>query len=559
MRAAVYARKSTEQVGRADEHKSVTRQIELAHAFAAVKGWTVVDVYSDDGVSGAEFARRPGLQSMLQAARCSAFSVLIVSEQKSLGRESFETNFLIKQLAQSGIEIVEYVHGRSLTPRTWIEKATSAILASADEAHREQTRERVHEAHLRLARQGAVVGGRCFGYRNITISKGIDAHGRPLRSHVERQIHDEEAAVVRRIFELAVSGVGFSKTAKLLNSEDAVCPRPQHARPAGWSPSTVREVLHRELYRGVLVWNRSRKRDDWGQKKQRRRPESEWERVEIPSLRIVSDDVWHAAHHRLANIRAHLRAAIPGGVARHRDVESVHLLAGFARCGCCGASFYPLSRDHGSSRAFFYGCSANHKRGKAVCANGHVMRKERIEDAVLAELVKAFRPAVVDAVLEGVLAAMVLEVTGPALDNARAELVSIEHEIARLIDALALGGDIPAAVAAVKARQARQQELQRVLAEATRIRPRINPRQVKHDARALLTHWRALLTTKHVQDGRQLLREALVGPIRFTPEQNGTLMYRFEGDVAMGRLLMGVASLAPFVASPAGFEPALPA
>lgn len=109
---------------------------------------------------------------MLQAARRSAFSVVIVSEQKSLGRESFETNFLIKQLAQSGIEIVEYVHGRSLTPRTWIEKATSAILASADEAHREQTRERVHEAHLRLARQGAVVGGKCFGYRNVTISKG---------------------------------------------------------------------------------------------------------------------------------------------------------------------------------------------------------------------------------------------------------------------------------------------------------------------------------------------------------------------------------------------------
>jgi hypothetical protein len=78
---------------------------------------------------------------------------------------------------------------------------------------------------------------------------------------------------------------------------------------------------------------------------------------------------------------------------------------------------------------------------------------------------------------------------------------------------------------------------------------------VKHDARALLTQWRELLTTKRVDDGRQLLREALVGPIRFTPEQNATLMYRFESDIAMGRLLKGVASLAPYVASPAGTAP----
>ena len=44
MIAAIYARKSTEQLGRADEHKSVTRQVEHARAFAATKGWTVADI-----------------------------------------------------------------------------------------------------------------------------------------------------------------------------------------------------------------------------------------------------------------------------------------------------------------------------------------------------------------------------------------------------------------------------------------------------------------------------------------------------------------------------------
>ena len=61
MIAAVYARKSTEQAGVADEQKSVTRQIDHARAYAVRKGWTVDDgfVFIDDGISGAEFTNRP--------------------------------------------------------------------------------------------------------------------------------------------------------------------------------------------------------------------------------------------------------------------------------------------------------------------------------------------------------------------------------------------------------------------------------------------------------------------------------------------------------------------
>jgi DNA invertase Pin-like site-specific DNA recombinase len=59
---AISARKSTDQSGVSDEQRSVARQIEHARAYAARKGWTVADehVYVDDGISGAEFANRPG-------------------------------------------------------------------------------------------------------------------------------------------------------------------------------------------------------------------------------------------------------------------------------------------------------------------------------------------------------------------------------------------------------------------------------------------------------------------------------------------------------------------
>ena len=64
--------------------------------------------------------------------------------------------------------------------------------------------------------------------------------------------------------------------------------------------------------------------------------------------------------------------------------------------------------------------------------------------------------------------------------------------------------------------------------------------------REYVSGWRALLT-KRVEDGRQLLREVLAGPLRFTPEGK---TYRFEGEAAIGRLVAGIVGLPTVVASP---------
>ena len=62
MITAIYARKSTDQSAVADDQKSVARQIARAREYAVRKGWTAPAefVFTDDGISGAEFDRRPG-------------------------------------------------------------------------------------------------------------------------------------------------------------------------------------------------------------------------------------------------------------------------------------------------------------------------------------------------------------------------------------------------------------------------------------------------------------------------------------------------------------------
>jgi hypothetical protein len=268
-------------------------------------------------------------------------------------------------------------------------------------------------------------------------------------------------------------------------------------------------------------------------------------------LRIVSEELWHLAHRRLHGIREHLRQASGGRLGvRTRDIESRYLLSGFARCAVCGGGLTVMSRSHGRERAFFYGCLANHKRGHTICGNSLVRRIEQIDEAVLGTLGgDVLRPTVVESVLEGVFEAMRPTTVARDVEALRGELQETERALARLTEAIAIGGELAPLLEAMKTRQGRRDEL------AAAVSTRENLTVVRFDRKVLdatvrdrLKGWRALLT-KHVDDGRQLLREVLVGPLRFTPEGRS---YRFEGEAAIGRLLVGTVGLATLLASPTG-------
>jgi hypothetical protein len=67
------------------------------------------------------------------------------------------------------------------------------------------------------------------------------------RSHVERRVKAAEATIVQQIFTLCAEGSGMKRIAVALNDAAAPSPRAQQGRPNGWAPSSVREVLYREL------------------------------------------------------------------------------------------------------------------------------------------------------------------------------------------------------------------------------------------------------------------------------------------------------------------------
>jgi site-specific DNA recombinase len=437
MYAGIYARRSDDQNERNEDAKSITRQIERARAYASRKGWTVDDshIFLDDGVRGSEFASRNGFVRLLNSLKPRpSFEFLIVSELSRLGRETFETGYTAKQLAQAGVRIVSYLDDRELLLKSATDKFVVAAANYAAEVEREKASQRVIDAMTRKAARGHVLGGECFGYRSVEIKT---ADGR--RSHVDREIDEAETAVVRRTFEMCAAGHGLKGITKLLNAEGLRPPRAKKGRPPYWTPSTVRSVLYRDLYR--------RQTDDWGQRKTQRRPESEWIHAEVPHLRIVSEDKWSAAHRRLdAAQRTYLKACNGNRHGRPPSgVCSKYLLGGLLECACCGGAMSVRSGTHGPGQRFFYICTSYNNRGQSVCANGLRLPMTLTDDAILSNVSDfVLDPAVVDGAVADALAE--LRPVGDAINErptaVGAEIRKLEDEQAKFVAAIAIASDV---------------------------------------------------------------------------------------------------------------------
>ncbi len=550
MIAAVYARKSSEQNGVSDEEKSVTRQIEHAKAYARTKGWTVSDelIFIDDGISGAEFVKRPGFIRLMNALKPNpSFQFLIMSEESRLGRESIETSYALKQIIDAGVRLFFYLEDRERTLDNAMDKVMLSLTNFASEMERERAKQRTYDAMLRKAKAGHVTGGKVFGYDNKEV---VSTEGR--RMHVLRVVNPKEADTVRRIFTMYAGGLGFTRIAKQLNTEGI--PAPRHS-PRGWAPTAVREILYRPLYRGEIIYGQLQKFVRGGTKKRRERDQKDWIRVDAPELRIVAQDLWNTAQMRLARAKA-------GGKSVFRDQDSKYLLTGLARCAHCGGPIEALGRDYSRKKGRYYGCAYHRKRGTAICKNSLRVEQDVLNQVVLKAISDVLDQRLIEAAVE-----KALETLRSGQDERLTRQKAIERELSlieasekHLVDAIACGENMKPLLTRLRFEERRNKELTAELDSLTKPGQviELEKARLKHDLQRRVADAKSLLGRQTTQ-ARQILRKLIQKPLLCEPiEEDGMKGYRISGEGSYLHLMPGQCA-SPCVVSPTGFEPVLPA
>lgn len=236
-RAALYCRVSTEDQAR--EGVSLRAQQESMLAFCKSQGWSVADIYLDDGYSASKLDR-PALGRLREDAASGRFEIVLVWRLDRLTRRVLDLHLLLGEWG-------ERVGFRSVTEvfdtTTASGRLFLTLVAAMAQWERENLVERVAWGMNQVAREGRWHGG---GH----IPFGYDYRDRRL------VVHAEEAAVYRRMVDLYLrEGWGYERIAACLNGDNAegrIYPPKEAPR---WRYTSVRQILRNPLYKGFVRHN----------------------------------------------------------------------------------------------------------------------------------------------------------------------------------------------------------------------------------------------------------------------------------------------------------------
>ena len=263
-------------------------------------------------------------------------------------------------------------------------------------------------------------------------------------------------------------------------------------------------MLRRERYRGVIVWNQREKTYRKGTKVRIQRDANDWIRVDVPELRIVSDDLWFGVQRR---IKTNFTPGAPAGGRPPR-----YLLSGITRCAECGGPMTAINGKVGSATVKAYTCAYHRDRGATVCGSSLRRSVESLNSSIVSWIREnVLSQKVVSEALRYVrqLLGARTQVSDVELAQLRQDADRLRGEIDRLVQALATSSASPQAVVeAIGSRQQRLTALEARLraAQAAPEAISLQARRLESDAAADWTTSVACSTRIPTRPGRRCSR-----------------------------------------------------
>lgn len=359
MRTILYARFSSDL----QNPLSTADQLSSLREHAGREGWQVIDIFSDEEISGRagiNEMQRPGLNAMLTRIERGDVDQVLAESTDRVARHIGDAHAVREHLEHYGTRLFTLADGH-------VDEITGTIKGLMDARFLKDLADRVRRGQRGQHSRGFNAGGRAYGYR---VLKPIGDDGEIIRGILE--VNEDEAKIIRRIFDETIAGVPARAIVKALNDEGIPAPRGEHWRVSVIHGGRARAngILRNNLYRGIMIYGRFRK---LYHPKTRRRilrsnPLSEWRSVDVPHLRIVTDEQWAQIETRYLEFDGNIRKL---------ERRPKRLLSMLGRCGECNGLWTVIGRER-------WGCSVHKAQGD--CTNTRSISTRHYEHGVLGQL-----------------------------------------------------------------------------------------------------------------------------------------------------------------------------
>ena len=229
--------------------------------------------------------------------------------------------------------------------------------------------------------------------RRISAEHGEYVNGRPPYGNIknpERHNHlmpdANTAPVVKRIFEMCVSGKGCTEIARTLKTEEIPRPSSYHLDKDGvnksdqddderfeWCQRSVHDILVNPVYIGHLFSLRETKRS-FKDKRPVKIPEEQWVKCYNNHEAIVTEEVFRIAQSRVA-VRKPRNPASAGNIYR-----------GLIFCADCGSRMHFIIRRPPHKGIGYYVCGFAKRKGVGCGCSQHYITIEQLEELLLKDI-----------------------------------------------------------------------------------------------------------------------------------------------------------------------------
>ena len=371
MKAAIYCRLSKEDEDKIGESESIQNQKSMLLQYAIEKGFDIYQIYSDEDYSGID-RNRPAFNSMLQAASEHQFDVVLAKTQSRFTRDmELVEKYLHGKFMEWGIRFIAVVD--HVDTNDTANKKSRQINGLINEWYLEDLSTNVRSVLDHKRKEGLFIGSFArYGY-----CKDPNAKGKLI-------IDPEAAEVVRRIFSMALNGIGTHKIARILNDEKIPSPTAykqlhgihyrialKNTNAALWSSPTVYQILHDQLYIGNMVQGKHKK-VSYKSEKTMWLPKSQWIVVENTHEPIIDMETFETVQMML---KERTRSAVGG---------MIHPLARKVVCSCCGCIMEQTGRPPRAdgTRIRYVRCRM-HQRAPEQCGNKTCTNLTDLQNVVL--------------------------------------------------------------------------------------------------------------------------------------------------------------------------------
>ena len=332
-----------------------------------------VTVYSDDGYAGGNF-KRPRYQALIRDIESGKINCIIFKDNSRLGRNYPELGRLMEDyFPQKGVRVISVLNNLDSVkdPRGYC----SAIVSFSNIVNDDYIRQLSIKIKCTLTmkrERGEFIGNYApFGYQKD-----------PADRH-RLVVDEEQAEIVRKIFDWYEDGMSASSIAKRLNAMQIMTPGDFKIRDGcksfithdrnssklhAWTTTTIATILKNEVYIGNMVQGKH-KSVSYRSKKMMLTDESEWTVVEGTHVPIISDEQFAIIHERFAR-----RTRISPGKTH------VYPLSGLVSCGACG---HRMNRVVSQGYARYRCITRTYAPDKCQCPS---IKEEYLEELILQTL-----------------------------------------------------------------------------------------------------------------------------------------------------------------------------